>query len=60
MINRRDLVIVVAVIIIVVVVDPKYGPNRVNNNCDIANIEFLVGGGWTRVIFVSNLGAIHL
>ena len=44
-ISRRDLVVVVVVVIIfIVVVDPKFGQNRVNNNCDIANIEFMVGG----------------
>ena len=40
----------------------KFGQNQVSNSLDIADIEFLVGGGRCKVIFVPNptLGYVRL
>ena len=47
-----DIVVDIVVGVHVVVLDPrnlplKFGQNRVTNSWDIADIEFLVGGGWS-------------
>ena len=55
--------VVVCIVVVVIVIDGprnlllKFTQNRVSNNKDIANIEFVVGGvGWAKckVIFVLN------
>ena len=55
------VVVVVHVVVLIVVVDPrnlplKFGLNQVKKSWDIYDIEFavVVGGGWCKVIFVSN------
>ena len=50
-----DIVLVVVLIIVGPNLNLKFGQNRVGNSWDIADVEFPVGGGgWCKVIFMSN------
>ena len=50
------LLLLLAVIVVVNPRNPpwKFGNNRVGNSWDIADVEFPVGGGVCKVIFMSN------